>query len=420
MVHCAQHLKVGRSEFTCLKYPHLLAAGVALLVVLFAGKVLAHAAHRYEKQNERRVAGLFFPQKTTGSALQRLAFSMAHYLPIYGSSELGSYELQKRVKTKPGDTFITKPTGFVAFPIGRGGTTPLVMMQELASVGKLAHGHKVVIVLSPNWFSGPLNVGNYEGNAALLHTAGLLFGPFSPQLKQDAAKRLAKFPKPLAKSDLLRVENALLASDSPAPGMLAKLLQPVGKSWVFFLRLMDDFETVVQMRSSSFHLPHIPPTAPHRINWAEAEAEAETISNVEASWVGHDPGEGEPATSVEVPTNKPLQVRKKPSLVEFETSEVWGDYDLLLRVLHESGAQALILCVPHDGPVQDKNGVPFAVRKVYYDRVRSMAAKYGYPARTFEEHEYDGNFLIEHVSHLTDKGWLYLDQVIDAFYHDKL
>lgn len=94
-----------------------------------------------------------------------MAFKLSDYLPLYGSSELGSYELQKRVKTKPGDFFITQPTGFIAYPIGRGGTTPLVMLQEIASIGKDVRGHKIVIVLSPNWFALPLNVGNYEGNA---------------------------------------------------------------------------------------------------------------------------------------------------------------------------------------------------------------------------------------------------------------
>ena len=377
-------------------------------------------ARRYESENERRTAQVFFPQKSNGSALQRLAFQMGHYLPIYGSSELGSYELQKRVKTKPGDFFITRPTGFMAFPVGRGGTTPLVMLQEIASVGETVRGHKVVIVLSPNWFSGPLNVGNYEGNATLLHAGSLLFGPLSDALKQTAARRLTEFPNPLAKSDLLRLQAHLYAEGSSRHLFFAHVLNPVGRCWLFFLRQMDDWNTVTELLKPARHFPQPPPVQHQSVNWAADEVQAEAISNVEASWVGHAPEDGDPPMEAAPLDFRPLKKRLRPSDVEFASSTVWGDYELLLRVLHESGAKALILSVPQDGPISDKNGIDFAARNVYYQRVREMAARYGYPARTFEEHEYDGNFLIEHVSHLTDKGWLYLDEVIDAFYHEKL
>ncbi len=420
MVHPARYLEGSRIAFGRLKYPHLLAAAVAVLLVIASVAVMTHEARRYESENERRTAQLFFPQKLNGSALQRLAFKMGHYLPIYGSSELGSYELQKRVQTKPGDFFINAPTGFKAYPVGRGGTTPLVMLQELAAAGPQVHGHKVVIVLSPNWFAGPINVSNYEGNATELHTGSLLFGSFSRELKRDVARRLAQFPHPLEKSELLKTATALAASDDRWQRNLSRLVNPVGQGWVFFLRGMDNFETVRRMLDPTHHLSKVQPEQRHLVNWSEEMMNAEAISDVEASWVGHDPESGEPIAKADPHPQGPLKMRKKPSTVHFETSDVWGDYDLLLRTLHELGVKALILSVPMDGPIQDKDNLPFARREVYYERVRSMAAKYGYPSRTFEEHEYDGNFLIEHVSHLTDKGWLYLDQVIDAFYHDKL
>ncbi|MEO7933025.1 MAG: D-alanyl-lipoteichoic acid biosynthesis protein DltD [Chthoniobacterales bacterium] len=400
-----------------MKYPHLLAAAVAVLLVIAIVAMVTHEAREYEAENERSTAQLFFPQKITGSALQRLAFKMGHYLPIYGSSELGSYELQKRVQTKPGDFFINAPTGFKAYPVGRGGTTPLVMLQELAAAGPQVRGHKVVIVLSPNWFAGPLNVSNYEGNATLLHTGSLLFGRFSPELKHDAARRLAQFPAPLEKSELLKTATAFAASDVRWQRDLSRLLNPMGRGWLFSLQVMDNFETVRRMLDPTRHLAKVQPEQRRVVNWPEEIMNAESVSDVEASWVGHDPESGEPVVNPH--PSAPLKMRKKPGTVQFESSEVWGDYDLLLRTLHELGAKALVLSVPMDGPIEDKNNVPFARRDVYYQRVRQMAAKYGYPARTFEEHEYDGNFLIEHVSHLTDKGWLFFDQVIDAFYHDK-
>ena len=418
MVHSAGYFALGRGAVDHLKTPHLRAAAVAVLLTVLLACLLTYEARRFESEHERRTSLVFFPQKSNGSALQRLAFKLSHYLPIYGSSELGSYELQKRVKTKPGDFFVSRPTGFLTYPVGRGGTTPLVMLQEIASVGDTVRGHKLVIVLSPNWFSGPLNVGNYEGNATLLHLGNLLFGTWSDSLKQATAKRLAQFPNTLAKSDLLRLETQLYAEGSPRDLVLAHLLNPFGRSWLFLLRVMDDWKTVTELLSTARHFPEPPPVQHRSVNWADEEVDAEAVSNIEATWVGHAPEDGDPPT--EMPPVGPLKKRIRASGVEFASSDVWGDYELLLRVLHETGAKALILSVPQDGPISDKNGVTFPVRNVYYQRVRQLAAQYGYPARTFEEHEYDGNFLIEHVSHLTDKGWLFLDEVIDAFYHDQL
>ena len=225
-----------------------------------------------------------------------------------------------------------------------------------------------------------------------------------------------QFSNPLAKSNFVRLETQLYASGSPRELFLAHLLTPFGQSWMFLLRQMDDWQTVMELWKRNLHKP--PPIQHRSVDWAAEEFAAEAVSTLEAAWIGPPPDDGDPPTAV--PQIGPLKKRARPSNVEFAGSSVWGDYELLLRVLHESGAKAIILSVPMDGPISDKNGVTFPVRDVHYQRVRKMAADYGYPARTFEKHEYDGNFLIEHVSHLTDKGWLFLDKVIDAFYHDQL
>ena len=88
------------------------------------------------------------PIKLTGNILQTEAFRLPDSLPIYGSSEL-----DRPAENRPDDFFRDRPTGFTAFPIGRGGTTCLMILQKLAAVGHAARGKKTAIFLSPTWFA---------------------------------------------------------------------------------------------------------------------------------------------------------------------------------------------------------------------------------------------------------------------------
>lgn len=411
----------GPFVFTRLKHPHLLAAALAVLISSVFIAAVKTRAHHFEAENEARVARYFFPEKLDGTSLQRLAFRMKHFLPVYGSSELGSYKLQKAVKTVPGAFFIRRPTGFATFPVGRGGTTPLVMLQDIAAVGRPVEGHKVVLILSPGWFSGKLKADQYEGNSSMLHTGSLIFGDLSDGLKHDVARRLMEFPHALQKSDLLWLTAQLYARGGTWSLRLAHAMTPLGKCWLWFLGLMDDAGTVEALLTPPEPFADPPPPEREKVHWNAAMEASETLSTHQA--LGDMAGNAQLVADVAPPIKPRVHHNWQvdpPETNPYSTSDVWRDYDLLLRVLHESGAKALILSMPLDGPTRDREGAPFAIRKYYYDRVRGDAAKYGFPARTFEEHEYDRNFLIQRTSHLTEKGWLFFDETIDSFYHDKL
>ncbi|MDB6155227.1 MAG: hypothetical protein JWL90_3680, partial [Chthoniobacteraceae bacterium] len=36
------------------------------------------------------------------------------------------------------------------------------------------------------------------------------------------------------------------------------------------------------------------------------------------------------------------------------------------------------------------------------------------------DHEEDPKFLVDHHDHLSARGWIYYDEVIDAFFHNRL
>src|SRR5215472_4765053 len=109
---------------------HVLAAVIAigLLVSTLAGFTLY--AHRLERQQIHGIAPKLFDLKNQGTELQAAAFQQSDLLVIYGSSELEGADVYHA-----SNVFEHYPTGFTIFPIGRGETTSLIMLQDLAAIG---------------------------------------------------------------------------------------------------------------------------------------------------------------------------------------------------------------------------------------------------------------------------------------------
>ena len=126
---------------------HTWCALAALFIVGALTQGVDGYVHRRLPASMASFAGRASPIKLTGNVLQTEAFRLPATLPIYGSSEL-----DRAAENRPDEFFRERPTGFTAFPIGRGGTTCLMILQKIAAVGTVARGKKAVIILSPSWF----------------------------------------------------------------------------------------------------------------------------------------------------------------------------------------------------------------------------------------------------------------------------
>jgi poly-D-alanine transfer protein DltD len=104
----------------------VIAVGIAA-TILFAGRMLAiHLEHK----TLHTVAPRVFQLKNQGLAFQHAAAQARDVLPVYGSSELLT-PLPERADV----FFRNAPTGFQASPVGKVGTTPVILLQELAALG---------------------------------------------------------------------------------------------------------------------------------------------------------------------------------------------------------------------------------------------------------------------------------------------
>ena len=374
-------------------------------------------AHRVEARYVHALAPELFQQKMQGSALQAEAFRQPDLLPLYATSELDTFVGPYTAS----EFFGTYPTGFMVFSVGRQGTLPLIILQDLAAVGSDLQGKKVAICASPTFFraAGPIRDDYYGGSFSAMHAAELaLSTELSFDVKQAAARRMLEYPDTVRSAPLLTFILERLADDFPPSRALYYGAFPLGKLQTLALRLQDHWETLAYIRQRPDLSPEVPRRA-ERLDWESltAQAEHEAERRADNNPFGFD------AEYWRRNGDSLLRERGRGTDGAYRRSlreEMdWDDLPLLLRGLRELGAEPLILSVPIKGVFSDYWGVSFAARAEYYHQVREVTKPYRVRLLGFEEFDRDQYFTADR-SHPSQKGWIYYDRALDAFYHGTL
>jgi D-alanine transfer protein len=392
--------------------PHLwatlLACGTSV-VILLAGRMLA--VHR-EAKNIAAVAPELFPLKNQGLAFQRIAARANGVLPLYGSSELLG-----PAGARGSDFFRTAPTGFQVSPAGKAGATALITLEKLGALGREFRGRKVAISISSAYFTSGVSSYWYEGNFSPFAVSELTFDEdFDLALKRDIAARLLEFPHTLERIPIAEFALERLAAGDWLNELGYYAIWPLGKLENTIMDLQDHFAALNYLRQEPRHTRL---RDPQILDWAALIAKAD-----------------EGAAQAEQESATPVQSRKHPVAgsadalfrMHMNRAREWDDFELLLRCLTEIQAKPLLINMPLDGSFYDSTGVSAAARREYYDRIQALAERYHFALVTFQEHDQDARFLdrrmptIRHVPspHLSAKGWMYYNRVLDAFYHDRL
>src|SRR5215469_10126361 len=130
--------------------PHLSSALIACAVtaaILCGGRLLAIYL---EERTIHSTAPKDFFIKNQGLAFERAAARAPDILLLYGSSELID-----PIPNRASEFFSKQPTGFEVCPVGKAGTTSLIILQKLAALGSELRGRKVVVSLSASSFLTP-------------------------------------------------------------------------------------------------------------------------------------------------------------------------------------------------------------------------------------------------------------------------
>jgi D-alanine transfer protein len=384
-----------------------LGAGLIALCLLAAGRIeqryfrglisfYAHAQHGGHDRSPVVEDMEFF--KNQGSSLQREAFRDPAVLPMYGSSEL-----LKAVADKAPIFFETFPTGFGVFPVGKPGSSSLILLQKIAAAGPASPGRKIAISLSPSWFYLGIDPHAYRANFSPQQALALLLSPhLSAGLKRDIARRLRDFPESMADHSLLAFLVERTAAGTPLNRFLSALTLPM--SWLEHGcdSAQDRLQTATSLLKWRTHWNRPPPEHPAAPDWpallraAAAESHPFYIkSNIRHRIQGTD-----------------LFLRS------LENNSEWADLELLLRTLEELHFQPLLLTMPYNGDfLENYEGIARSALEVYPRRMRALAARYGASVEAFEGHVEDESFLVDPHDHLSKKGWMYYNQALDRFYH---
>jgi len=348
-----------------------------------------------EKRTIHSTAPRDFFIKNQGLAFERAAARAPDILLLYGSSELID-----PIPNRASDFFRKEPTGFEVCPVGKAGTTSLIVLQKLGALGSALHGRKVAISLSPSSFLTPaVKPDFYAGNFSLRAASGILFGnALDLNLKAEIAKRMLQFRDTLGNNGLLRLAAGCLASGRPLDRVILMAMWPLGKLQNMILDLEDHFEALVYILSRGKPVPNwLRPLSSHKVHLHRATA----------------------GSSREATTAESLDMIRPARDAEFRarvaTASEWTDLDLLFRTLTELRARPLILSMPIDAYVAP--GVSRSAHEVYYDRMRGLARRYHFPLVEFEDHDADPTFLIARREHPTPKGWMYYNRALDNFFH---
>jgi D-alanine transfer protein len=421
-----QHQRLERT-------PHLAPALTAVVLGVFILEAFGLYARSLEQRSITALAadeamiereGKLGPVKNQGTALQQAALDIDCLLPVYGSSEQVLHTAYNR-PFHATNLFRDQPTGFTVFPVGKAQTTCLIMLQKLAALGPALSGRKLAVSVSPAWFfDRPMAwADGYAGNFSALHAGELAFNTdLSLQLRQDAARRMLRYPDTVTNRPLLRFALENMVSGSPLNLACYEAVFPLGMVHNAILRYVDHWHAVHYLwvhpvRNS----PAISSRGGRPLDWPALRRQAEALyrAHSDNNEFGLDNEQWD--SELRQAMDQQRNTRSNEAfLATLQSNQEWVDLELLLRALTELGAQPLLLSMPIHGGWYDRLGITYTARKAYYQKLRGTGARYHAAVVDFADHDADRSFCHDAMGHLAPRGLLYYSQVLDGYFHDEL
>jgi D-alanine transfer protein len=358
------------------------------------------------------IAPLNFANNWRGEVVQREMLRHADLLPMYGSSEL-----VVEVPNRASDFFASYPTGFAVAPIGRRGTPPIAMLFQIAAMDRAVTGRRIVVSASGTWFLShhrTIDRQAIAANGSALQTGDVVFfrSTLPAKLRRRIAQRVAHIPEVSEHQLLVRVPLGCIADHCIGQPFIP-VLTPLWLLRSLPLRIDDRLRASVAL----WRAAPPPPRVARRVDWSLLEAEHDRAWRAGSANNAFGIDSAMWAKGKGVFLARQGVGRDSAFLKKMRAARRWDDLALLLETLEALGARPLILNTPLKGVFWDFAGVSASARVEFYQRFDSITARFPVRAENFRAYDADPYFLIEPGSHLSQKGWLIYDQVIDAYYH---
>ncbi|MEH7106556.1 D-alanyl-lipoteichoic acid biosynthesis protein DltD [Bacillus sp. JJ1764] len=338
-----------------------------------------------------------------GKYIQQKMLDDPRYLPVYGSSELARLD-----RFHPSNYFKETHAGFTPFLIGRGGTESLIHFLNFSEHTNQLKGKKMVFILSPQWFQpNGTDESHFVPNYSSLQGYDLAFNQqINPALKKKAIKRLLAF-SPVKNDPILSTLYKAEITKDPWTKRKAMLATPFAKVYRNLLIKKDLYYSLAGGFQRNRELsPKV-----RQKTWKQLAVQADHIG-ARKSTNNH----------FYVINSQYNHIKKMvPSLrdtkegASYGVSPEYDDFQLILDLLKNAGAEPLFISIPVNGKWYDYTGFPKEGRLSYYNRVKSQIQAEGFQVADFSSHEYDPYFMKDTI-HIGWKGWVYTDRAIKNFY----
>jgi len=343
------------------------------------------------------------PVMFQGKYIQQKMLADSRYLPIYGSSELARLD-----RFNPANYFQEVHEGFTPFLVGRGGTESLIHFLNFSEHMDQLKGKKIVFVLSPQWFNPQgADESHFVPNYSSLQGYDFAFNKqVDPEVKKMAIKRLLTYSS--VKNDpILSTLYKSEITNNPWIKREAIALRPVAVIYRHLLAKKDLYYSLAGGLSRNRDLT---PKVRNK-SWSQLAQYAEQYGAKRAT-NNHFYIVNSQYNKIKgfLPSNKNKDINRS-----YGKSIEYGDFQLVLDILKQSGAKPLFISVPVNGPYYDYTGFPKEGRIAYYTRIKQQIEAEGFPVADFSSHEYDPYFMKDTI-HIGWKGWVYTDQAIKQFY----
>ncbi len=376
---------------------------IILAFILFVGAIAVPASWltRFipDKRVEESATGLN-PNMFQGLYLQNKMLEEQKYLPIYGSSELS-----RLGKIHPSKYFQGNNQGFTPYLIGKGGSQSLIHAINFAAHADQLKGKKLVFIVSPQWFTKHgSDEQHFAPNYSALQGLDLAFNDtIDPAVKKQMMKRMLHYKAVTNDAVLSELYQAMLEGQT----WKVNLLKPAAKSYYSLLQKKDLYYSMAESEGPKRHVSESVKDKPWSVLKQEADKMGEDHSRSNVFHID-DP-------SYRKLKHKVPKVKNKNKHRTYAKSPEFGDFELMLDILKDAGAEPMFVSIPVNGKWYDYTGFPKNGRTDYYKKVKKQIEAKGFQVADLSGHEYDPYFMKDTI-HIGWKGWVYVDKAIEEFY----
>lgn len=352
-------------------------------------------------------------QKIQGLYLLKESAKREDNVIVYGSSELRT----DYISTHPANFFKDKRAGFQINLVGRGSCQSIIHAMSIAASGESLSDAPVVLITSPqSYVEGGITPDMFFANFSKQQFLTILQDPTIPnEMKTQFAKRVcalferydSSFGK-LSGYDDIRIIASAYANGS----VYDKAVRVATYPYFMLTKHLSDAKDLVKSAELIRGCQETTQSNPLPIDY-KAEASA-AVEQAKKDATNNEFGmrDGDYKKNV---GNKLSRFKDRDKDLSYENSVEYDDLKLLLEVCELKGIKPLFVSVPLHGTWSDYTGFSEERRAAYYEKVEATVAEYDAEFLDLSGYEYEPYFLCD-TMHLGWKGWLKVNEEIDAFY----